>query len=220
MEEKMNESRNLMVSEGRYRSLKSESGFFKLIWAQDGYARFLSFANALNVCGQKFRVAKYEENTFYRWFFSKTGIRRFDLTCEADGDAILSCEMVTYPQKDFKERSLERFATLLSTFNFKFKPGKYNTFIHINILNFTAWEDPTTYIHVEQLRTAKRKKHPPEILEVSIELPKFNKRIDELTTDMDKWLFLFKNLSYLKSMPAIYDTPLFKELFKEARLRD
>src|SRR3546814_11509818 len=46
-----------------------------------------------------------------------------------------------------------------------------------------------------------------------VELPKFNKRIDELTSRADKWVFIFKNL-HLLTEPIFTDDPIFQRLFQ------
>ena len=46
-----------------------------------------------------------------------------------------------------------------------------------------------------------------------IQLPAFNKSLDELKTDLDRWLFLFNNLENLTERPRGFDHPAFKKLF-------
>src|SRR3546814_7739815 len=48
---------------------------------------------------------------------------------------------------------------------------------------------------------------------ILVELPKFNKLIDELTSRADKWVFIFKNLHLLTEPIFTYD-PKFKRLFQ------
>src|SRR3546814_17886412 len=48
---------------------------------------------------------------------------------------------------------------------------------------------------------------------ILVELPKFNKRIDELTSRADKWVFIFKNL-HLLTEPIFTDDPIFQRLFQ------
>ena len=53
---------------------------------------------------------------------------------------------------------------------------------------------------------------------VYIEIPKFRKRIDELETFMDKWLFLIKNLHCLKDRPVEVKNKIFNRLFSTAEV--
>jgi len=53
---------------------------------------------------------------------------------------------------------------------------------------------------------------------VYIELPRFKKKINELHTIIEKWVFLFKNLHKLKNLPDIFQSEIFKKLFEEAEI--
>ena len=56
-----------------------------------------------------------------------------------------------------------------------------------------------------------------------MEVAKFNKREDELKTDLDKWLYLLKNMSTLLERPAALRDRIFGRLFdvaEYARLDD
>src|SRR3546814_8037352 len=52
-----------------------------------------------------------------------------------------------------------------------------------------------------------------DVCSSDLELPKFNKRIDELTSRADKWVFIFKNL-HLLTEPIFTDDPIFQRLFQ------
>ena len=51
---------------------------------------------------------------------------------------------------------------------------------------------------------------------VFIEVEKFSKGVDELTTDFDKWLYILKNLSKLLERPAALRDRIFSRLFDVA----
>ena len=51
---------------------------------------------------------------------------------------------------------------------------------------------------------------------VFIEVEKFGKGVDELTTDFDKWLYILKNLSKLLERPAALRDRIFSRLFDVA----
>ncbi|MCI7548538.1 MAG: Rpn family recombination-promoting nuclease/putative transposase, partial [Bacteroides sp.] len=46
----------------------------------------------------------------------------------------------------------------------------------------------------------------------------FNKTEDELTTDLDKWLYMLKNLSDLLERPAALRDKIFKRIFDAAEI--
>jgi PD-(D/E)XK nuclease family transposase len=49
-------------------------------------------------------------------------------------------------------------------------------------------------------------------------MPKFNKSENELETDFDRWMYVFKNLQSLDNMPAKLQNKIFSKLFGEAEL--
>ena len=51
-----------------------------------------------------------------------------------------------------------------------------------------------------------------------VEIAKFDKRIEELKTNYDKWLFVLQNLSRLNSQPKYLQTAVFTRLFKQAEI--
>ena len=51
---------------------------------------------------------------------------------------------------------------------------------------------------------------------VFIEVEKFSKGVDELTTDFDKWIYILKNLSKLLERPAALRDRIFSRLFDVA----
>ena len=53
---------------------------------------------------------------------------------------------------------------------------------------------------------------------VFVEVAKFNKTEDELTTDLDKWLYMLKNLSDLLERPAALRDKIFKRIFDIAEI--
>ena len=53
---------------------------------------------------------------------------------------------------------------------------------------------------------------------VFVEVAKFNKTEDELTTDLDKWLYMLKNLSDLLERPAALRDKIFKRIFDAAEI--
>ena len=75
-----------------------------------------------------------------------------------------------------------------------------------------------------QLQETKTFKQMTDKLEfVFVEVAKFNKSEDELETDLDKWLYLLKNMSTLLERPAALRDRVFGRLFdvaEYARLDD
>ena len=51
-----------------------------------------------------------------------------------------------------------------------------------------------------------------------VEFPKFDKGINELTTDLDRWLYIIINLDKLKTRPAALQVGIFKEVLAMAEI--
>ena len=53
---------------------------------------------------------------------------------------------------------------------------------------------------------------------IFIEMPKFNKKENELTTHFEKWLYFFKHLAELDNIPTILKEKVFEKVFKTAEI--
>ena len=51
-----------------------------------------------------------------------------------------------------------------------------------------------------------------------VEIAKFNKSIDQLETNFDKWIYVLQNLSRLDKQPKYLQTAVFNRLFAEAEI--
>ena len=88
----------------------------------------------------------------------------------------------------------------------------------LGILNF-KYEDDEMTEHRYRLLEATSKKLMTDKLEfVFVEVEKFDKSEDELETDLDKWLYLLKNMSNLLERPERLRDRIFTKLFDVAEL--
>ena len=88
----------------------------------------------------------------------------------------------------------------------------------LGILNF-KYEDDEMTEHRYRLLEATAKKLMTDKLEfVFVEVEKFDKGEDELETDLDKWLYLLKNMSNLLKRPERLRDRIFTKLFDVAEL--
>ena len=100
----------------------------------------------------------------------------------------------------------ERYISLLTDFGFKrifgTKPNKDLLIDFLNSLfNGEQVVKDVTFLNSEY-----------------VEISKFNKRIEELETNYDKWLFVLQNLSRLDRQPEYLKTAVFNRLFAEAEI--
>lgn len=88
----------------------------------------------------------------------------------------------------------------------------------LGILNF-KYEDDDLIEHRYLLREAITGKTMTDKLKfVFIEVAKFDKKEDELDSDLDKWLYILKNLSMLLERPAALRDKIFKRIFDVAEI--
>ena len=93
----------------------------------------------------------------------------------------------------------------------------------LGILNFEYEQDEMTEHRYQLLETKTLKQMTDKLEFVFVEVAKFNKNEDELETDLDKWLYLLKNMSTLLERPAALRDRVFGRLFdvaEYARLDD
>ena len=93
----------------------------------------------------------------------------------------------------------------------------------LGILDFKYEQDEMTEHRYQLLETKTLKRMTDKLEFVFVEVAKFNKREDELETDLDKWLYLLKNMSTLLERPAALRDRVFGRLFdvaEYARLDD
>ncbi len=147
----------------------------------------------------------------------------FDIFCENQAGEKFIVEMQKAKQQFFKDRSLFyatfpiRDQALNSNWNFKLK--KIYT---VAILDFVFEEDKkdiNKFIYFVKLSDIETNKvFYDKLTFVYLEMPKFNKTIDELQTHFDKWLYILKNLTLLERIPDKLQERIFQKLFEQAEV--
>ena len=152
----------------------------------------------------------------------------FDVLCRTvDGKTFL-VEMQRGYQKHFFERALfytsfpimKQGKKALAEEAKGNKPWDFSLdgVFFLGILNF-KYEDDEMTEHRYRLLEATSKKLMTDKLEfVFVEVEKFDKGEDELETDLDKWLYLLKNMSNLLKRPERLRDRIFTKLFDVAEL--
>ncbi|PID29554.1 MAG: hypothetical protein CR982_02495 [Candidatus Cloacimonadota bacterium] len=148
----------------------------------------------------------------------------FDLYCENDKGEKFIVELQKTKQKFFKDRAL-----YYSTFpiqeqakkggNWNFELEKIYT---IAILDFEFDEDkdyPNKFRYDVKLKELETDEIFSDKLNfIYLEMPKFNKSVEELETKFDKWLYVIKNLNRLERVPEKLQEKIFLQLFKTAEI--
>ena len=148
----------------------------------------------------------------------------FDIYCENEKGEKFIVELQKTKQNFFKDRTVYystfpiREQAVKGTFwNYELK-AVYT----VAILDFIFDEDKNQldkYRYDVKLSDIETKKvFYDKLTFIYLEMPKFNKTIDELETRFDKWLFLIRNLNRLDRIPDKLREQIFLKLFETAEI--
>ena len=148
----------------------------------------------------------------------------FDVYCETENGEKFIVEMQNAFQEFFKDRSL-----FYSTFPIREQASKgsnwdfrLNHVYTIALINFDMREpafDQSRLSHTVKLcDTYTHKVFYDKLDFIYVEIAKFDKNADELTTTFEKWLYVLKNLSRLDNQPQSLRDKVFDRLFTQAEI--
>ena len=158
----------------------------------------------------------------------------FDVLCKTEDGKTFLVEMQRGAQKHFFERALYYTSFPIMKQGKKAiakekeegaKPWNFSLdgVFFLGILDFKYEQDEMTEHRYQLLETKTLKQMTDKLEFVFVEVAKFDKSEDELETDLDKWLYLLKNMSTLLERPAALRDRIFGRLFdvaEYARLDD
>ena len=145
----------------------------------------------------------------------------FDVYCENEKGEKFLVEMQRGEQQFFKDRSVY-YATF--PIREQSQRGKWvyelKAVYIIGILNFTFNDTDGDYFHheVKLVDLYTHKVFYDKLTFIYLEMPKFNKKEDELESMFDKWLFVLRNLSSLFERPRALQNRVFDRLFEAAEI--
>ena len=214
-----------MGIEGRERYINpyTDFGFKKLFGTELNKDLLISFLNAL-FNDEKRRIKDVQFLNAEQLGDSYDDRRAvFDVYCMAKDGSRFIVEMQKAEQEYFKDRSVY-YAT--APIREQAKKGKWNYHLEgvytIGLLNFVFPNNEypaDSYIHEVKLKdTDDNHIFYDKLTFVYLEMPKFNKREDELETMFDKWMFALCNLYRLLERPKALQERIFKRLFDQAEI--
>ena len=145
-----------------------------------------------------------------------------DIYCESQDGSKFIVEMQKTKQLYFKDRSL-----LYASFPIvqQAKKGSWNYKLPpvyvIAVLDFEYEDekDSDKYIHdVRLVDVVSNKIFYDKLRLLYIEMPRFRKKLDELKTNEDKWLYFLKNLPDLDEIPPELGGKIFEKAFEQAEI--
>ena len=209
--------------EERYISLLTDFGFKRIFGSAHNKDLLICFLNSLFNGKQVVKDVSYLNPEHVGDVYTD---RRaiFDVYCEGENGEKFIVEMQNAYQTYFKDRSL-----FYSTFPIREQAPKgddwdfkLNHVYTVALLNFSmnddAFDKEKIRHHVQLCDTATHKVFYDKLEFIYVEIAKFDKKLDELQTLYEKWLYALKNLYKLSQRPKELCDKVFDRLFEEAEI--
>lgn len=210
-------------TEERYISLLTDFGFKRIFGTKPNKDLLIDFLNSLFNGEQVVKDVTFLNSEHVGDVHT---VRKaiFDVYCENEKGEKFIVEMQNAYQTYFKDRSLY-YATFPireqaqkgEGWNYKLK----HVYV-VALLNYDmsdpAFSDDTINHDIGLLDKQTHRVFNDKLTFKYVEISKFNKRIEELKTNYDKWLFVLQNLSRLDCQPEYLKTAVFNRLFAEAEI--
>ena len=210
-------------TEERYISLLTDFGFKRIFGTKPNKDLLIDFLNSLFNGEQVVKDVTFL-NSEHVGDVHTDRKAIFDVYCENEHGEKFIVEMQNAYQTYFKDRSLY-YATFPireqaqkgDGWNYKLK----HVYV-VALLNYDmsdpAFSDNTINHDIGLLDKQTHRVFNDKLTFKYVEISKFNKRIEELETNYDKWLFVLQNLSRLDRQPEYLKTAVFNRLFAEAEI--
>lgn len=146
----------------------------------------------------------------------------YDIYCESLTGEKFIVELQRIHQEFFKDRTLY-YATFPITE--QAKKGRawgyeLKAVYCISVLDFVLDNTPfDEFVHTVMLKDQNNQVFYDKLSLIYLEIPKFNKSENQLTTPLEKWLFYIKNLESLDVMPSVFSgNEVFEQAFEKAQI--
>lgn len=207
--------------EERYISLLTDFGFKRIFGTDPNKELLINFLNSLFDGEEVIKDVKYlnSENVGDVYAERKA---IFDVYCENEQGEKFIVEMQNAYQAFFKDRSL-----FYSTFPIREQAPKgsdWNFCLKkvyvVALLNYKmsdeAFDSSETIHTIALMDTKTNKVFNAKLMFKYVEVGRFDKTDEELTSLSDKWMYVLKNLSRLDNRPAALREKIFSKLFAAA----
>ena len=210
-------------SEERYISLLTDFGFKRIFGTDLNKDLLINFLNSLFNGEEVIKDVKYLNSENVGDVFTERKAI-FDVYCENEQGEKFIVEMQNAYQTFFKDRSI-----FYSTFPIREQAPKgsdWNFCLKkvyvVALLNFKMSDeafDASDTIHTIALMDTKTNKvFNAKLMFKYVEVGRFDKTDEELTSLSDKWMFVLKNLSRLNNRPSSLREKIFSRLFDAAAI--
>ena len=207
--------------EERYISLLTDFGFKRIFGTDPNKELLVNFLNSLFDGEEVIKDVKYlnSENVGDVYTERKA---IFDVYCENENGEKFIVEMQNAYQTYFKDRSLfystfpiREQAPKGSDWNFCLKKVYVVALLNYKISD-EAFDSSDTIHTIALMDTKTNKVFNTKLMFKYVEVGRFDKTDEELTSLSDKWMYVLKNLSRLDNRPAALREKIFSKLFAAA----
>jgi predicted transposase/invertase (TIGR01784 family) len=204
----------------KYINPLTDFGFKKLFGTEPNKILLIDFLNQILPEKHRIKDLSYSRN-------EQLGLNEldrkaiFDLYCIGESGERFIVEMQKAKQNFFKDRSV-----YYASFPIQEQAGKgewdyrLEPVYSVGILDFIFDDHKSDeeLLHTVELKNQRCEVFYDKLKFIYIELPKFKKQEDELETQFDKWLYVFRHLSNLQDRPKKLQDRIFQKLFDAAEI--
>jgi predicted transposase/invertase (TIGR01784 family) len=205
---------------GRYINLLTDFGFKRVFGTEPNKALLRDFLNTLLPAHHHIAELTFHNNEV----LGNTPVDRkaiFDIYCQSASGEKFIVELQKARQNYFKDRSVYYASFPIQEqapkgeWDFQLK-AVYT----VGILDFVFkdHQNDATVLHQVKLKDQEGEIFYDKLTFFYIELPKFNKPLESLETQFDKWLYLFRHLPDLQDLPPLLQEDVFEQLFEVAEI--
>ena len=212
----------MTMSAEKYINPFTDFGFKKLFGTEVNKDLLMDFLNELINSQGKIKEVKYlNPEQLGRNEDDRRAV--FDIYCETETGETFIVEMQKAKLNFFKDRSVYYASFPIRDQGLK-GDWDYNlkSVYTVGILNFVFNEsrDDKDYYHTEVklMDTRKKTVFYDKLTFIYLEMPKFNKSIEQLETRFEKWMYVLKNLPKLQERPPQLQERIFEKFFSVAEI--
>ncbi len=146
-----------------------------------------------------------------------------DLVCTDENGKTFTVEIQHFKENEFRKKNqifISRHFENASAKDQQNSKAVYNENYLIGFLDFPLNERIRRhhFKDVNAMQNASRENFSGALGFKFLEMPFFNEPEEDLEDELDKWLYLFRNMQYLDERPDALDSPVFERIFKRAEI--
>ena len=189
----------------RFISPKIDFAFKKIFGSEQSKEILISFLNAIIYDGEKIIESLTITNPYNPRQIISLKETYLDIKATLNNGSIIVIEMQVAIMSGFNKRVAYNLAKAYAN---QLVTGEYypqlNPVIALTITDFILFQETKDVINKFLFQEEKKKMKilEEELRLIFVELPKFQKKIDELKSLSDKWIYFLKETAHLQEIPA------------------